>query len=407
MDKTAVRFPARLEIAFVDDGRRQNLIYEKVTWTVGAERAGLRHGDNPSQPAALYRLLNGNLTLGEVTDLTPGEPLASLPEILQSPDHPIRIMITDTDAALNILRHLTDEPACVIVNHNNPCGVARANSLTTAYLKATLADRVAAIGACAAFNRPIDSATAQALLEGELAVVIAPEFEEGTLALLAKKPGLRVLRVGNMARLAQCCARPFVDFKSLIDGGLIVQLSPAAEPITRADCLPAAAAHKGREIRIRRQPLASEWNDLLFGWKIVRAVTSISVIFVKDGVTVGIGAGQQDRISAAQNARDKAYRKLVDRLAWERSHSSFNRIENADLRQSIRDDARELRGGLIGAAMASDGPIVFADPVEMSISEGVTAIIQPGGSTFDHEAIRLCNENNVAMVFTGQRVYKY
>jgi phosphoribosylaminoimidazolecarboxamide formyltransferase/IMP cyclohydrolase len=160
-------------------------------------------------------------------------------------------------------------------------------------------------------------------------------------------------------------------------------------------------------VRIRRQPTSGEWDDLLFGWKIVRGVTSISVIYVKEGVTVGIGAGQQDRISAAQNARDKAYRKLVDRLAWERFRCPFNQIENADMRDSIRADADELHGGLIGAAMASDGPFIFFDPIDMSISEGVTAIIQPGGSALDYDIIRLCNEHNVTMVITGQRVYKY
>jgi len=355
----------------------------------------------------LYRLINGNLTLGEVADLTPGGCLASLPELIQSADHPHRITITDADAALNILRHMMDEPACVVVSHNNPCGVAQAGSLLEAFQKATLADRIAAIDACAAFNRAVDLATAQAIVENMLATVVAPEFEDGVAAVLARKPGLRVLRLGNMARLAECCARPFVDFKSLIDGGLVLQLSPAAEPITRADCLPAASAFKGKELRIRRLPSPSEWNDLLFGWKIVRGVTTISVIFVKDGVTVGIGAGQQDRISAAQNARDKAYRKLVDRLAWERFRIPFNQIENLDMRQSIRSDAEELRGGLIGASMASDGPFIFLNAVDMSINEGVSAIIQPGGSPIDHEIIRLCNENNVAMVFTGLRVYKY
>ncbi len=145
----ADHFPDRMEVAFIQDDRRTILVYEKVTWVVDDFRQGLRYGENPGQEAALYRLVNGNLVLDEVTTIAPGRYLVSDAELLQFGKHPGKTNLTDADNALNILRYLMERPACAIMKHNNPSGVAVADTILEAYLKADLADHVAAFGGAA------------------------------------------------------------------------------------------------------------------------------------------------------------------------------------------------------------------------------------------------------------------
>ncbi|MGW8188605.1 MAG: IMP cyclohydrolase, partial [Desulfobacterales bacterium] len=166
-------FPPRMEISFVEEKERQTLFYEKVLWTIDGEKKGLRYGENPGQEAALYKLVNGNLILGGAKSIQPGRYLASDIELLQSGKHPGKTNLTDADNSLNILRYFMDKPTAVIVKHNNPCGVARSHSLEDAYLKANMADRVAAFGGCIALNRPVDRATAEAVNQQYAEVVVA------------------------------------------------------------------------------------------------------------------------------------------------------------------------------------------------------------------------------------------
>ena len=158
-------------------------------------------------------------------------------------------------------------------------------------------------------------------------MVAAPEFAPGMLEILARRKNLRVMRIGNMARLAAWAGARVVDFKSLIDGGLVAQWSYVPQTRRREDLLPAVAVHGGKEYRVARQPTEREVEDLLFGWLVESGVTSNSVLYVKDGVTVGIGTGEQDRVGVAEIARDKAYRKLADRLAWERHRTPYSRAD--------------------------------------------------------------------------------
>ncbi len=180
-------FPPRMEIAFVGEDKRQTLYYEKVSWTIDNIQKGLRYGENPGQEAALYRLINGNLVLGETETILPGQYLASDIELLQSGKHPGKTNLTDADNALNILRYFTDRPTAVIVKHNNPCGVARSGSLEDAYIKANLADRVAAFGGCIAVNHPVGKATAEAIFKQYAEVVVAPDYEEGVMDIFERK----------------------------------------------------------------------------------------------------------------------------------------------------------------------------------------------------------------------------
>lgn len=401
-------FPSRMEIAFIeDDGRRQTLAYEKVSWLIDGVKKGLRYGENPGQEAALFKLVGGNLRLGEVSCIQAGRYLASDVELLQSGKHPGKTNITDADNALNIMRYLPEQPCVVIVKHNNPCGAARAASLAEAYSKANMADRVAAFGGAIALNRTVDLDTAKLIAENYAEVVVAPEFADGVMDVFGRKKNLRVMKIGNMARLQEFAGAVTVDVKSLVDGGVIVQTSFV--PITRsiADLKPGEASYKGKDYRVRRMPTAKEYADLLFGWLIECGVTSNSVLYVKDGVTISIGAGGQDRVGMAQYARDKAYRNLADRLCWERHGVPYNNLANASQKAVIDEETAECKGGLAGSCMVSDAFFPFRDGVDVGIREGITAVIQPGGSERDYEVIEACNEANVAMVFTGQRCFKH
>jgi phosphoribosylaminoimidazolecarboxamide formyltransferase/IMP cyclohydrolase len=400
-------FPASVEIHFVEGKKRQILSYEKVTWRIEGVEKGLRYGENPGQEAALYRLVNGNLVLGEVESIGPGRGLASVPELLQSGKHPGKTNITDVDSALNILRYLMDQPCAVIVKHNNPCGVARAATLAEAYCKANKADMIAAFGGAIVLNGEVDRETAGLICQNYAEVVAAPEFAPGVVDMFAAKKNLRVMRIGNMHRLRDYDGARFVDFKSLVDGGFVAQWSFVPRARTKTDLLPAQATHKGAEYRIRRMPTDGEYADLLFGWMVEAGVTSNSVLYVKDGVTVGIGTGEQDRVGVAEIARDKAYRKLADRLSRERHSIAYAEIKDDVQRREIDNEVASCNGGLKGACMVSDAFFPFRDGIDIGIREGVSAVIQPGGSLRDHEVIEACNESNVAMVFTGQRSFKH
>jgi len=399
-------FPERMEIAFVSGGERTVLIYEKVSWVIDGVRQGLRYGENPGQEAALYKLINGNLTLGEVEMIAPGRYLVSDMELLQSGKHPGKTNLTDADNALNILRYLTDRPAAAIMKHNNPSGVALGESLVEAYIKADLADHVAAFGGCIALNRAVDRATAEAIAERYVEVVVAPEYEAGSLGILARRKNLRLLRVGNIGRLSEFAAERFVDFKSLIDGAVIAQLSYLPQVRTRDDLRLAETTYQGQTYRVEREPTEREYEDLLFGWLVEAGVTSNSVLYAKDQVTIGIGAGEQDRVGVAEIAHDKAYRKMADRLAFERHDVTLSALEEGTRRQ-IEAEVAEQHGGLVGAVMVSDAFFPFRDGVEVGLREGVSAVVQPGGSLNDYQSIQACNEFGATMVFTGQRSFKH
>lgn len=400
-------FSSAMEISFVEGASRQTLYYEKVAWTIDDVRKGLRYGENPGQEAALYRLVNGNLILGQTRTLQPGKYLVSDIELLQSGKHPGKTNLTDADNALNILRYFTDTPTVVIVKHNNPCGVAKDASLERAYHKAYMADRIAAFGGCIALNRSVDKATAEAIAAQYAEVVVAPDFEEGVMDILGARKNLRVIRIANMARLQEFVGQPVVDFKSLMDGGLVAQWSFVPTTLKKEDLLPAVCDYKGQTYGVKREPTQAEYADLLFGWLVESGVTSNSVIYVKDGVTVGIGTGEQDRVGVAEIARDKAYKKLADRYSFESCGRAYSLLEDEDKRAEVDARVTAEKGGLIGSSMVSDAFFPFRDGIDVGLKEGVSAVIQPGGSMNDYQSIEACNEYGAAMVFTGQRSFKH
>ena len=418
------RFAPEMEISFIDGDKRTTMRYEKVLWEIAGERKGLRYGENPGQEAALYKLVGGNLALGDVEMVQSGNSLASLPELLQSGKHPGKTNITDSDNALNILRYLMEKPTAVIVKHNNPCGVATGSTLAEAYFRANKADRLAAFGGAIALNRECDLETAKLIVENYAEVVVAPDFKPGVMDLFATKKNLRVLRIRNMSRLQDFVAKHVIDFKSLIDGGIVVQTSFSANARKPEDFMPAYCNRKiidkatgevsYKEYKIARLPTAKEYEDLVFGWLVEAGVTSNSVLYVKDGATVGIGTGEQDRVGVAEIARDKAYTKHADWIAWEKYAKPFNDLrlafgeeDGAKKQAEIMEQTRAEKGGLPGCAMVSDAFFPFRDGAEVGIREGITSIVQPGGAIRDWDVIDCCNDAGVAMVFTGQRSFRH
>ena len=415
-------FPQDLTISFGN----QTLVYRKRSWMIPDEKngelieKGLRYGENPGQEAALYELVNGNLTLGDCRFIEPGKGLVSaipVEDMIQVGKHPGKTNLTDLDNAINIIKYLSDRPAVVIVKHNNPCGVAYGATPSDAYMRANMADRIAAFGGCAVFNRAMDKETAQLVSKNYLEVVAAPDFEEGSIEILTKSANLRIVRINRIDNLSYYSGARYVEFKSLIDGGIIVQQSPLNRIKTAADFLPATVDYKGKTYSIARKPTEQDYADMLFGWQVEQGITSNSVIYVKDGVTVGIGTGEQDRVGVAEIAVFKAYTKHADAICFNRHGLPYKDLElmvskgqrDKALLEEIDKETKDARGGLIGSTMVSDAFFPFRDGVDVGIKEGVKAIVNPGGSVRDFEVIEACNEAKpqVTMVFTGQRAFKH
>ncbi len=414
-------FPMDMTISFGD----QTLVYKKKTWKIKGsdgsfDERGVRYGENPDQEAALYELVNGNLTLGGCRFIDPNNGLVSaitVEDMLQVGKHPGKINLTDIDNGLNIIKYLADKPAAVILKHNNPCGAAYGDTLTTAFNRALRCDRIAAFGGAVVLNRPCDKDTADLLANNYLEVVCAPEFERGCLEILQKAKNLRIIRMGGIDRLRDFEKFRFVDFKSLIDGGIIVQQS-AVNSIRRiSDLIPATAKWQGKEYRCERHPTVRELEDMIFGWAIEHGVTSNSVLYVKDGRTIGIGTGEQDRVGVAEIAVHKAYIKYADIVSFDTYGIGYSDLELA-INQGKRDRAEKVeidrkvqreKAGLPGSVMISDAFFPFRDGADVGLNQQISAILQAGGSQRDFETIEACNEKEpkVAMMFTGQRSFKH
>ncbi len=305
----------------------------------------LRYGENPHQTAAFY-----------------ADPLAQGASIATSAQLQGKELsynnIADADTALECVRQF-DEPACVIVKHANPCGAAVAADTLAAYRRAYEPDPTSAFGGIIAFNRPLDAATAAAIIERQFVeVIVAPAVEAGATAVLAPKQNVRVLQVGGLAD-----ATPGGYELRSVAGGLLVQ--------SRDDGTIGAAA---LDCVTKRRPAAAELADLLFAWRVCKFVKSNAIVFARDGATVGIGAGQTSRVVSTRIAAMKA----------------------TDAGLSVK-----------GCAMASDAFFPFRDGLDAAAEQGARAVIQPGGSLRDAEVIAAADEHGIAMVFTGMRHFRH
>jgi phosphoribosylaminoimidazolecarboxamide formyltransferase / IMP cyclohydrolase len=308
--------------------------YEKI--------ADLPYGENPHQRAAYYQLVGARMHVLSMVQQHHGRQL-SFNNLL------------DLDAARNLVRDF-DEPACVIVKHNNPCGAAVGDGALNAYERAFATDPLSAFGGVIAFNRPVDAATAERLADQFVEVLFAPGYEEGALELLTGKPSIRILE--DNERRAPLVAEP--DIKQVM-GGLLVQ-DHDLEFGDRTEM----------EVVTERHPTDDEWRDLLFAWQVCKHVRSNAIVLARDAATVGIGAGQMSRVDSVRLAVDKS------------------RVES-----------------LAGAVLASDAFFPFSDGPEIAIGAGITAIIQPGGSRNDPEVRAAADAAGVAMVFTSRRHFRH
>ena len=305
----------------------------------------LRYGENPHQSAAFYK-----------EALSISQSIANSSQ-LQGKELSFN-NIADADAALECVRQFTDT-ACVIVKHANPCGVAIAASLEESYELAYRTDPVSAFGGIIAFNVPLNASTSQLIVDRQFAeVIVAPKIEADALAVLATKPNIRVLECGESDQVRQAGK----DYRR-VNGGLLVQDSDVK--IVTEDELQFATTQKPDSVQLR---------DLLFAWKVVKFVKSNAIVFCNEGATIGVGAGQMSRVYSAKIAAIKA-----------------------------QDASLEISG----TVMASDAFFPFRDTVDQAAELGVSAIIQPGGSMRDNEAIEAANEHGIAMVFTGVRHFRH
>jgi phosphoribosylaminoimidazolecarboxamide formyltransferase / IMP cyclohydrolase len=307
--------------------------------------ASLRYGENPHQRAAFYR------SPGAAADSIAGARFAQGKELSFN-------NIADADTALECVRQFGGD-ACVIVKHANPCGVAAAGSIGAAYELAYRTDPTSAFGGIIAFNRPLDAATAQLILDRQFVeVIVAPELLAGAGAVLATRPNVRVLVTGAM----QQAPNAERELRS-VGGGVLVQERDAGSiDVGSLKCV------------TTRQPTPEERRDLAFAWRVCKFVKSNAIVFVRDEATVGVGAGQMSRVYSSRIGAIKA--------------------EDAGL--TVR-----------GAVMASDAFFPFRDGVDVAASQGVTAVIQPGGSMRDAEVIAAANEAGLTMLFTGMRHFRH
>ena len=414
------KFPDTIKI----DMGGQVLEYRKKVWSIydadeksNVER-GIRYGENPDQAAAMYELVNGNIMLGDVRFFDfDGGLVSRITEAdqLQVGKHPGKINLTDVDNALNILKFMDQKPACSIMKHNNPCGAACGSTLAEAFDKAFWSDRIAAFGGAVVMTKTLDVETAKAMAPWYFEVVCAPEYEGAAIDILKKWKNLRILQIKEIERLQQYKTKRFIDIKSLMDGGIIIQESQPWKIKGKENLKPAEANYKGEVYKIKRAPSDKELVDMLFGWYVEQGVSSNSALFVKNEATVAIGTGEQDRVGAVEIATFKAYTKFLDVQVFKKFGvpCAVFRLE-AERGERKMEDLRELeeytksqKAGLIGSVVVSDGFFPFRDGVDAAIKEGATGVIQPGGSERDFEVIEACNEANVTMVFAGQRLFKH
>ena len=319
-------------------------------WVTSHEKfLDLSYGENPHQSAALYIETGARShVLSRVAKLH-GRAL-SFNNVL------------DLDAARRLLSEF-DEPAAVIIKHNNPCGAAIGGDCTEAYEKALACDPLSAFGGVIALNGRVDRALAERLHENFIEVLIAPGYDDDALDVLGQKEAVRILE--NTERRGY---EPRERDIKKVRGGILVQ-----EPDRGTD------ERESMQIATSAQPTEAQWADLLFAWKVCRNVRSNAIVFAKGGATVGIGAGQMSRVDSVKIAVEKA--------------------------RDARGD--EAEGALSGSVVASDAFFPFPDGPQMAIDAGATALIQPGGSVRDNEVVAACDEAGAAMVFTGRRHFRH
>jgi phosphoribosylaminoimidazolecarboxamide formyltransferase/IMP cyclohydrolase len=335
--------------AFGDQGQRW-----PESWTFASRlKMPLRYGENPHQQAALY--------------IPVGPTARGIAQAEQIQGKELSFNnLNDANAALELVAEFRDaEPTVVIVKHANPCGVATRGTLLEAWQQALACDSVSAFGGIVAVNRLLDAATAEAITEIFTEVVVAPEVDEDARAIFSRKKNLRLLLTGELPDPARGSQR-----MTVITGGLLVQ-----------DGYNGRVTSEDLKVVTKRAPTTQELADCLFAWTVAKHVKSNAIVYARDGVTAGIGAGQMNRRDSARIAAIKA-REAAETHGWTEPRT-------------------------IGSAVASDAFFPFADGLLAAAEAGATAVIQPGGSIRDDEVIAAADEAGLAMVFTGMRHFRH
>ncbi|HST36982.1 MAG TPA: bifunctional phosphoribosylaminoimidazolecarboxamide formyltransferase/IMP cyclohydrolase, partial [Allosphingosinicella sp.] len=315
--------------------------------------SALRYGENPHQQAGFYSHVGSRVRGIGQAEQVQGKALSYN-------------NLADADAALALVSEFRDgPPACVIVKHANPCGVAAGSSLCEAYAAAFACDGVSAFGGIVAVNRPLDAETAAAIAGIFTEVVVAPDADTDARAIFAAKKNLRLLLIGDLPDPA----RPGIEART-IAGGWLVQSRDNGRIGTGA-----------LKVVTKRAPTERELADCLFAWTVAKHVKSNAIVYAKDGATAGIGAGQMNRLESARIAAWKA-KDAAEKAGWAEPRT-------------------------IGSAVASDAFFPFADGLLAAVEAGATAVIQPGGSVRDEEVIAAADEAGLAMVFTGMRHFRH
>jgi phosphoribosylaminoimidazolecarboxamide formyltransferase/IMP cyclohydrolase len=317
----------------------------------GTLAQGLRYGENPHQAAAFYR--DGSKREGVATaHQWQGKELSYN-------------NINDTDAAFELVAEFSDAPTCAIIKHANPCGVGHAATLREAYLRAYACDQTSAFGGIVALNQPLDAATAEEIIKIFTEVVIAPGASEEARAIFATKKNLRLLTTKSLPDPRA----PGLAFKQVAGGFLVQDRDYAGLPLSDL------------KVVTKVQPTEAQIADMLFAWKVAKHVKSNAIVYVKDGATVGVGAGQMSRVDSTRIAARKA----------------------GDMAQALGLAEVPTKGSVV----ASDAFFPFPDGLLAAAAAGAVAVIQPGGSMNDAAVIAAADEAGLAMVFTGQRHFRH
>ena len=329
---------------------------EEIEYT---KSMSLRYGENPHQPAAFYSPKQGPLTTGAMEILKTGKGGLS------------QTNLEDVNNSMNIVRYF-EEPACAVMKHLNPSGVAASkgpeDSLREIYARARDSDSLAAFGSVVGFNTSVDEGTAEEILASYVEGVVAPDYDDRALELFGEKKDLRVIKVENLKEMSRFIGEPLRPaMVSMQMDGSIVLTAPMLTKVRGPDDL---------RVVTETRPTEAQLADLIFSWYVCMNVRSNGVVLSKGRATLGVGTGQQDRVTAVRLALEKAV-------------------------------ARGHGDELPGSVLASDGFFPFRDSIDLLAEYGVTACIQPGGSIRDKSVRKACDEHGIAMAFTDERCFRH
>jgi len=338
---------------------------EKIKLVVGEEEfvyeksMSLRYGENPHQPAAFYSPKQGPLTVGALKVVKTGKGGLS------------QTNVEDINNSLSIVRYF-DDPACAVMKHVNPSGVAASrgpgDSLKEIYARARDCDSLAAFGSVVGFNASVDEETAEEILSSYVEVVVAPEYSDGALEVFEGKKDLRVIQAENIDKISRFIGEdpgPYA-ISTQMDGSVVLSV-PLLTKVRGADDINWVTERKATQ---------GEASDLVFSWYVCLNVRSNKAVLSKDRATIGIGTGQQDRVMAVRLALEKA-------------------VERGN------------KDKVPGSVLATGGYFPFRDSIDLLAEHGVTACLQPGGSMRDKQVIKACDEHGIAMGFTGERCFRH